>query len=154
MPEARWLSELSNGLHLADACPADATSYDPDRPEVAQIYNALCASLAGGAAGARAASAVFCVKGAPPLKYLAGRTAQACFPGDATLTRADPETGARLGPVKMSDVRIGDAVACVAPASLPGGEADAGRYRDDEQQYVPAVCRVFGYLDADEVGWC
>ncbi|KAI8466755.1 MAG: hypothetical protein J3K34DRAFT_54153 [Monoraphidium minutum] len=146
MPASRWLQELSNGLHLADACPPAPATYE--RASVGAVYNEYCAALGGG--GARVESALMCVQGAPESKYISGRTAQACFPGDATLTRADPESGAALGPLRMDEVAIGDAVLCLKPSGLPRTAGDVGEYRDAKQAYAPGVCRVFGYLDADK----
>jgi hypothetical protein len=76
-----------------------------------------------------------------------GPIEKACFPGDATVTRLDPSTGANLGPARMDELRIGDAVACVKPAAPRG----PGLFRDDEQEYVPGSCRVFNYHDVDAV---
>mgnify|MGYP001811023695 CR=1 FL=1 len=89
--------------------------------------------------GARAVSAMFCIKGGPPasVEISAGRAGR-CF----------PNTGAALGRIAMSEVAIGDAVQCLVPAGIMEIGADA---RDDAQIYVQSVCHVFGYLDADMV---
>ena len=112
-----------------------------------RVRPALSPAQVGG--GRIAESAMFCVKGGTDTRVDYGR-ATSCFPGDATLARVDATTGAALGPVRMDEVAIGDAVRCLVPAAGAGGvEGDA---RDAAQTYVPGVCHVFNYLDAHKVG--
>lgn len=77
-----------------------------------------------------------------------GNAPSSCFPGDAEMDLVDPTTGAPRGAVRMDEARVGDAVRCLVPSNVAAGDA-----RDGAQAYAPGVCRVFGYLDADKVGW-
>ncbi|KIY94110.1 hypothetical protein MNEG_13851 [Monoraphidium neglectum] len=145
-PDARWQRQLAADLHLADACPSNPASYE--RKSLGKVWTAFCSEMA---AGRRLASATACVQNAPSdITYVPGRAAAACFPGDAALMRADSATGAALGPARMDELAIGDAVQCLVPSGVPGGRRETGLYRDDQQAYAPGVCHVFGYLDADK----
>ena len=80
-----------------------------------------------------------------------GPIESACFPGDARVTLVDPATGAAVGATRMSELAIGDVIECLRPAGLAEGRV--GDYRDSAQDYVTGACHVFGYDDADAVGW-
>jgi hypothetical protein len=97
--------------------------------------------------GTRLLFAGICVRNAPVAgSYKVGRaaSADACFPGDATVTRL---RSGRPEVARMDELRIGDAVECLVPRGFEGTKA----FNDGDQTYVPGVCHVFGYLDAHAV---
>lgn len=116
------LDDTASGLHLADLCPSNATSY-PD-PKSAAIYNAFCSAIGG---GTRLLFGGACVRNAPADKtYEEGRTADACFPGGASMMLVDPATGRPLKAVAMEDLAIGDAVQCLVPDNMRGAQGGGG----------------------------
>mgnify|MGYP001811173589 CR=1 FL=1 len=97
--------------------------------------------------GRRNVSAIFCVQDSTVRAEDVGdRIVGSCFPGDATLDRVDAATGKDLGPVRMDEVAIGDAVRCLVPDGVREGDA-----RDGAQAYLPGICHVAYYLDAMKV---